>query len=176
MNRSFAAGVAASGQQLDAGLLVMASTVSARTDVCPVVDVLRMGKRRDGGGLFWLTTRPRRAASHGMLYSFGHFPIIAGVIGFAVAIEESVAHAGDPLGGGGVAALVLGIVLFVGGGGIALALSGNGFPLPRAVAIALVGVATVVFLQVPAWTSMAVVAAIVAVLVILERPPTPVDV
>jgi hypothetical protein len=33
------------------------------------------------------------------VYSFAHFPVIAGVIRLAVAIEESILHPGDPLPG-----------------------------------------------------------------------------
>ena len=49
------------------------------------------------------------------VYSFGHFPIIAGIIGFAVAIEECVAHPLEPLTTPAVIALIVGVGLFVGG-------------------------------------------------------------
>jgi len=47
-------------------------------------------------------------------YSLGHFPMLCGIIGFAVAIEEIVAHPDDPLSGAVLVALGLGITLFVG--------------------------------------------------------------
>jgi low temperature requirement protein LtrA len=47
-------------------------------------------------------------------YSLSHFPLIAGIIGFAVAIEEIVAHSDEPASGAVVAALGVGVALFVG--------------------------------------------------------------
>jgi low temperature requirement protein LtrA len=47
-------------------------------------------------------------------YSLGHFPLLCGIIGFAVAVEEIVAHPDAPLAGEVVIALGAGISLFVG--------------------------------------------------------------
>jgi low temperature requirement protein LtrA len=47
-------------------------------------------------------------------FSLSHFPLIAGIIGFAVATEEIVAHPDEPAGGAVVAALGIGVALFVG--------------------------------------------------------------
>ena len=63
------------------------------------------------------------------VYSFGHFPIVAGIISFAVAIEETVAHPLDPLTTSAVIALVVGVGLFV--GGVALALLLGRCPVSR---------------------------------------------
>jgi len=49
------------------------------------------------------------------VFSFAHFPILCGVIAYAVAIEGAVAHPGDPLPGTERVALALGLFLFVGG-------------------------------------------------------------
>jgi low temperature requirement protein LtrA len=47
-------------------------------------------------------------------YSLGHFPMLFGIIGFAVGIEEIVAHPGDPLHSEVLIALGTGVALFVG--------------------------------------------------------------
>lgn len=106
------------------------------------------------------------------VYSFGHFPIIGGVIGFAVAIEESVAHPGDPLTTPAVVALVTGVVLFIGGAALALLRSGNRVPVARVVALGLAIVAIPLFMSAPAWVSLSVAAVVVIALAVTERPRT----
>jgi hypothetical protein len=54
---------------------------------------------------------------------------------------------------------------------LALARSGHGFPVARAVAIAALGVSSLVFLSVAAWASMTLAAVIVTPLAITVRPP-----
>ncbi|MCB0208511.1 MAG: low temperature requirement protein A [Anaerolineae bacterium] len=49
------------------------------------------------------------------VYSLFHFPMLCGIIAYAVAIEEIVAHPSEPLEFEGRAALALGLILFVGG-------------------------------------------------------------
>jgi low temperature requirement protein LtrA len=52
-------------------------------------------------------------------YSLAHFPIVCGIVAFAVALESAVAHPSEPLSGGARAALGLSMLLF--GGGMVLA-------------------------------------------------------
>jgi low temperature requirement protein LtrA len=47
-------------------------------------------------------------------FSLGHFPLLCGIIGFAVAIEEMVHHPTTEPSGEIVAALGVGIALFIG--------------------------------------------------------------
>jgi low temperature requirement protein LtrA len=47
------------------------------------------------------------------VYSFGHVPIVAGIVAIAVAIEEAVAHPGTPLPSEVMAALVTGTTLYL---------------------------------------------------------------
>ena len=54
------------------------------------------------------------------VYSLAHFPMLCGVVGFAFAIEETLAHPDQPLGLAASASLAAGLLLFVGGMGIAL--------------------------------------------------------
>jgi low temperature requirement protein LtrA len=52
-------------------------------------------------------------------YSLIHFPVIFGLIAFAVAVEQLVVHPEDPLSLAGRGSLAAGLVLFVGGMGVA---------------------------------------------------------
>jgi low temperature requirement protein LtrA len=47
-------------------------------------------------------------------YSLGHFPLICGIILFAVAVKEEIHHPDEPSPGGVVACLAVGVALFVG--------------------------------------------------------------
>lgn len=47
-------------------------------------------------------------------FSLSHFPLICGIVGFAVAVEEMVAHPDEPASGAVIAALGIGVALFVG--------------------------------------------------------------
>jgi low temperature requirement protein LtrA len=49
------------------------------------------------------------------LFTFGHFPVIFGVVLFAVAAKHVVAHPADPLGEGDLAALATSVAFFLGG-------------------------------------------------------------
>ncbi len=104
------------------------------------------------------------------VYSFAHFPVIAGVIGLAVAIEESVLHPGDPLPWAGALALVIGLILFLGGTGAALGRAGFGLPIPRIATIVVLAVATPLFAAIPAWSTFAIAATVIAGLALTERP------
>ena len=54
------------------------------------------------------------------VYSLIHFPMLCGIIAYAVAIEEAIAHAQEPLLIGGRLALAIGLVLFIGGMGVGI--------------------------------------------------------
>jgi low temperature requirement protein LtrA len=104
------------------------------------------------------------------VYSFGHFPVVAGIIGFAVAIEQSVAHPLDPLPAPAVIALVVGVGLFVGGVALALLLGGCLVSRWRPIALGLLAVAAPFLTQLPAWAALVVVALLVVGLAIVDRP------
>ena len=53
-------------------------------------------------------------------FSLAHFPMLCGVIAYAIAIEEAVAHPSDPLTDTARLALALGLLFFVGGLAFAL--------------------------------------------------------
>jgi low temperature requirement protein LtrA len=164
-----AAGVTASEEEFTWDLVLL--TVTAVVTACAlwwtyfgwVADALEDGFRRQP---------PEGVGPYARdVYSFAHYPIGIGVVGLAIAIEESILHPDDPLEPAGVAALVIGVGAFIGAAGLALARSGHGFPVARAVAIAALGVSSLVFLSVAAWASMTLAAVIVTTLAITERPP-----
>jgi len=103
------------------------------------------------------------------VYSFAHFPIIAGVIGFAVAIEHAIAHATELLDAELVTALVGGVALFVGGTYLALWRAGGRKPGSRLVVTGLVVVASPLLVRVDAWQALLVVAILVAGLGVVEQ-------
>lgn len=57
----------------------------------------------------------RRARLARDLYTFLHFPIVAGVVLYAAAAKKTVSHGADPLSAGGRLALAAGIGLFLSG-------------------------------------------------------------
>lgn len=65
------------------------------------------------------------------VYSLIHFPMLCGVIAYAVAIEEAIAHAQEPLLIGGRLALAIGLVLFIGGMGVGIWRATRRWLLPR---------------------------------------------
>ena len=104
------------------------------------------------------------------VYSFLHFPIIGGVVGFAVAMEEAVAHPTEHLAPSAALALLVGTALFVGGTGLALVRARTGRPLVRAIAIvALAALYPVVVAWPPAGALTAVAVVVVAVAIAEQR-------
>jgi low temperature requirement protein LtrA len=53
-------------------------------------------------------------------FSLVHFPMVCGIIAFAAAVEEALAHPSDPLPAEARAALAVGLALFVGGMAVAI--------------------------------------------------------
>jgi low temperature requirement protein LtrA len=54
------------------------------------------------------------------VFSLTHFPMMCGIVGYAVAIEHAVAQPSEPLDFASRVALALGVLLFVGGMAIAM--------------------------------------------------------
>lgn len=103
------------------------------------------------------------------LYTLGHFPVIAGVIAFAVAVEEAVAHPDEHLEPLVALALVVGVALFVGGVGLALLRAGHGVPLVRIVGVVVLAVTFPLLSTWPAIAALAIVTVIVAAIAVVER-------
>jgi low temperature requirement protein LtrA len=103
------------------------------------------------------------------VYSFAHFPLIFGVIGFAISIEEAIAHPTDPLSFSGVLALCLGVGLIVGSTALALKLARVHVPAARWWAIVVFLAAIPVLGALPAWIALSLVSLLVAGLALAEE-------
>lgn len=162
-----AAGLTASDQPMSPGLLAVTITVVVAS-----------------GALWWTYFSWAREALESRMaeqlsidlgvfarnvYSFAHFPIIAGIIGFAVSIEEGVAHSMDPLPAGGVAALVIGVTLFVGGTHLALWLAGAPRHPIRPAMLALLLLGSPLLISIPAWSALLVVTALTMTIAVTEH-------
>ncbi len=110
-------------------------------------------------------------------FSFAHFPLVCGIVGFAVAVEETVAHPEDAMLPAVLAALGIGVSLFVLSSALSLRILGGpvlGVRLAvlvlMAAVLAAVGVANLAPLA-----PLGVVATALATIVIIEqvRPPDP---
>lgn len=97
------------------------------------------------------------------LYTFGHLPIVAGSVVFAVAVEEVIAHPGESLPVFGLTAMAVGLVLFLIGFLFGNARAGSGLLTERLVA-AVVIVLVVVGLG-PHVSALALLAVLAALLV-----------
>ena len=112
-------------------------------------------------------------AVHGSLardvFSLAHFPMLCGVIAYAVALEEAIAHPGDPLPASGLFALALGLVLFVGGTAFAMWRATCGTPVARIAIIVATAAALVLVSGQPAYVALAVALAGVALVAFLDE-------
>jgi low temperature requirement protein LtrA len=98
-------------------------------------------------------------------YSVAHFPLICGIVGFAVAIEEIVAHPDEPAGPAVVAALGVGIALFVGAAALSWWRLSGQILLPRiAVLVAMAVALAIVAPLAPVWPLAAVAIALLAII------------
>ena len=107
------------------------------------------------------------------VYSLGHFPMLVGIIGFAVGIEEIVAHPGEPLQAQVLIALGSGVALFVGFSAFAYwRVSGTVLVARLVSMVAMASGLAVVSPLPPAWP-LAVVSASLAILVAWESVRRP---
>ena len=110
-------------------------------------------------------------------FSFAHFPLICGIVGFAVAVEETVAHPEDPMLPVVVAALGIGVILFVLSSALSLRVLGGPVLRVRLAVLALMAVvlAGVGVISLAPVVPLGIVAAALAGTIINEhiRPPDP---
>lgn len=100
-------------------------------------------------------------------FSVAHFPTIAEVVGFAVAIEEIFLHPGDPAPAAVIASLGVGIVLFVAGSALALRRLGGPLLLPRlAILAAMLVPLVLVSSMAPVWALAVVAVALLAIVAV----------
>jgi low temperature requirement protein LtrA len=102
-------------------------------------------------------------------FSLAHFPMLCGVVAYAVALEEAVAHPGDPLATAGRTALALGPVLFVGGTALAMWRATCGQPVTRVLLTAGTGATVLALPAVPAPVALALTLAGVVLVAALDE-------
>ncbi len=76
-------------------------------------------------------------------YSFMHFLMLAGIIAYAAAIEQAIAHPTEPLPLAETVAFALGMILFVSGMAVAQWRATGALPLPRVILNIVTGIAIV---------------------------------
>lgn len=103
------------------------------------------------------------------VYSLLHFPIICGVIGFAVAIHEAVAHPDEHLEQAGAVALIVGVGLFVGCTGLALRRARRGRPTLRALMVVLLVISYPALIAWPPSGALLLVAVLLTGLAVAEQ-------
>ncbi len=117
-------------------------------------------KNCDGAG------QPKMARD---VFSLAHFPMLCGVIGFAAAIEEAIAHPDHPLSVEGRAALAVGLGLFLAGTALAQWRAVGTLSLGRVGLVAALVVGILALGSVPPWVSLALGLAGIAAVVIVEH-------
>ena len=105
-------------------------------------------------------------------FSLAHFPLIGGIVGFAVALEEIGAHPDEPAPAAVLASLGIGVALFVGSSALSLRLCGGSILVARLaiLAVMLVGLVFVAAMQ-PVWPLAVVAAALLAIVVVEGAGP-----
>ena len=107
-------------------------------------------------------------------FSILHFPMVCGVIAYAVAVEEAVAHPDTPLSLAARLALAVGLLLFVGGMAAATWRATGHLLWPR-IGLALAAAGTIVVITAPPLVSLAIALVGTVLVAVLERraiPPT----
>lgn len=109
------------------------------------------------------------------VFSFWHAPVVAGVIGVAVAFEEAIAHPNEALTTGASLALTVGIALFTGGLAGAAARAGVGSAVLARVIVALIALAvTPIVSRTQAWVALLTLAALIVLMDVVDsRQSTP---
>lgn len=100
------------------------------------------------------------------VFSMIHFPMLCGIIAYAVAIEEVIVHPDVPLPLAGRLALAVGLVLFVGGMATAIWRATNHLHLPRVLVI--VGTAIAIVVVANASVLVTLIIAFVGILLIIS--------
>ena len=103
------------------------------------------------------------------VFSLIHFPMLCGVVAYAVAVGEAVAHPADPLTHAGRLALSVGTLLFVGGTGVALWRATGQVRLPRLALATLMALAVVATPGGPAVSFGVALVGVTAICLVEER-------
>jgi low temperature requirement protein LtrA len=101
-------------------------------------------------------------------FSLAHFPLIAGIVGFAVALEEIGTHPDEPAAPAVLASLGIGVALFVASSALALRTVGGPVLAPRLAILAAMLVGLVLMAQLPPVLPLLVVAAALLAIAVIE--------
>jgi low temperature requirement protein LtrA len=103
------------------------------------------------------------------VFSLAHFPMLCGVIAYAVAIEEAVAHPDQPLAFVGRVALAVGLVLFIGGMSAAIWRATDRLLLSRIILTAVTAITIIGVTGVAPLITLAIACAGIVLIVALEQ-------
>ena len=167
-------------------LIVAGTAVAGETRTVPLVGVAVAALA--AAGLMWWSYFGwlQQALEHGLAamaparmgaaardaFSLAHFPLICGIVGFAVAVEEFVAHPDEPASGAVIGALGVGVVLFVGFSAIAYWYFYRRVLVARAVALTVMVALLFVTAPLAPVLSLVVVAVTLLALVLVEGRST----
>jgi low temperature requirement protein LtrA len=105
-------------------------------------------------------------------FSLAHFPLIGGIVGFAVALEEIGAHPTDPAPVAVLASLGIGVALFVASSALSLRLVDGPLLVPRLAILGGMLVALVLVASLPpVWALLIVSVALLAIVLIEGSGP-----
>jgi low temperature requirement protein LtrA len=105
-------------------------------------------------------------------FSLAHFPLIGGIVGFAVALEEIGAHPVEPAPAAVLASLGIGVALFVASSALSLRLCGGRVLVPRLAILAVMLVALVIVAPMqPVWPLVVVAVALLAIVIVEGSGP-----
>lgn len=110
-----------------------------------------------------------RASTARDLYSFLHFPMLMGVVAFAVGLEIALGHPDDPMSLEQRALIGVGVLLFIGSTAVALMRAGSRRVADRAAIVAITAVAAIAVADVPPVVTLAIAFAGVFVIALLEE-------
>lgn len=103
------------------------------------------------------------------VFSLLHFPMLCGVIAYAAAVEEAVAHPAEPLALAGRLALAVGVLLFVGGMVVAQWRATRRLAWPRIVLVVVTTIAILAFLNGNALFTLTVALVGIVLIVLVEQ-------
>jgi low temperature requirement protein LtrA len=103
-------------------------------------------------------------------FSLAHFPLIGGIVGFAVALEEIGLHPDEPAPAAVLASLGIGVALFVASSALSLRLCGGHLLVPRLAILAVMVLAIVLVAPLPPVWPLLVVAGALFAIVWIEGP------
>jgi low temperature requirement protein LtrA len=103
------------------------------------------------------------------VFSLLHFPMVVGIIAYAVAIEEVVLHPSEPLFFAGRVALAVGLLLFVGGMAVAAYRATRQVLLPRVIMVLVTAVVIVGLNEVGAALTLGIALSGMIVLLLFEQ-------